>query len=46
MVLKNDYLSNYGENEPRWENTNQGDQVGGSNAHKVMGAWTGVWAVK
>lgn len=45
-VLKNYYLSDYVENELRWENTNLRDQVGGSDAKEVMGAWTGVWAVK
>ena len=46
MVLKKYYLSNCVENEPRRGITKQGDQAGGSNANKVMGAWTAVWAVK
>lgn len=38
MVLEKYYLSNCVENELRWGSTNQGDQVGGSNANEVMGA--------
>lgn len=46
MVLKKYDLSNCVENKLRQGSTKQGDQVGGSNADEVMGARTGVWAVK